>query len=381
VAGGEPRGSDTREPRILCFATQGEGHLDAQRLHELLEGLTPESFAFDRARRLRSALALARRVLAGRPDLVVMEGTGIAGGATLIVLNALTGARYVFSSGDAVGPYLALSSRALGTLGGVYERLLCRRCAGFIGWTPYLVGRALTLGAARAMTAAGWPREQPVAGARARIRAALGISEQALVVGIVGSLNWRSRVRYGYGAELVRAIARTDRADLVACIVGDGPGYAQLRELAGEELGRRILMPGRVPASEVADYLAAFDLASLPQSVDRVGSFRYSTKLAEYLAAGLPIITSQIPAAYDLDTGFCWRLPGSAPWSEIYVEALAELLSSLTAGELQERRGAVAGALECTFDRVAQQRRVREFIADILADAQGASRPAGARSR
>ena len=56
-------------------------------------------------------------------------------------------------------------------------------------------------------------------------------------------------------------------------------------------------------AEEVVDYLAAFDLASLPQSVDRVGSFRYSTKLCEYLAVGLPIITGQIPAAYDLDAG------------------------------------------------------------------------------
>ena len=45
----------------------------------------------------------------------------------------------------------------------------------------------------------------------------------------------------------------------------------------------------------MGEFLAAFDLASLPQSVDRVGSFRYSTKLSEYLAAGLPIVTSQIP--------------------------------------------------------------------------------------
>ena len=33
---------------------------------------------------------------------------------------------------------------------------LYRAAAGFIGWTPYLSGRALTLGCARAMTAAGF---------------------------------------------------------------------------------------------------------------------------------------------------------------------------------------------------------------------------------
>ncbi|HUH79947.1 MAG TPA: hypothetical protein VLZ06_01360, partial [Solirubrobacteraceae bacterium] len=119
---------------------------------------------------------------------------------------------------------------------------------------------------------------------------------------------------------------------------------------------------------QVGEYLAAFDLASLPQSVDRVGSFRYSTKLSEYLAAGLPIVTSQIPAAYDLDDGFCWRLPGPSPWSDAYVEALARLLEGLDRAELERHRAAAlaAGATAATFDRAAQVERVGAFVRDIL---------------
>jgi hypothetical protein len=49
-------------------------------------------------------------------------------------------------------------------------------------------------------------------------------------------------------------------------------------------------------------------------SVDQVGSFRYTTKLSKYLAFGLPVITGQIPLAYDLDDGWIWRLAGDAPW-------------------------------------------------------------------
>jgi len=358
---------------ILCFATQGEQHLDAQRLRALLEPLAPESVAFDRAHKLRSAAALAQTVRARRPRLVVMEGTGIAGGATLIALNLLLGTPFVVSSGDAVGPYMALSSRALGLLGALYERALCRRCAGYIGWTPYLTGRALTLGAPRAMTAAGWAREQPSAGARERVRAALGIDERALVVGLVGSLNWRAQVEYGYGAELVRAVRRTSRADLIACIVGDGPGYEHLRELAGEELGGRILLPGAVAPELVADHLAAFDVASLPQSVDGVGAFRYTTKLSEYLAARVPIITGQIPAAYDLDTGYLWRLPGDAPWSEEYLDALARLLQSLSAAEVAERRRRIDELPAQTFDRDAQRERTVHFIGDILGEREAVS--------
>jgi glycosyltransferase involved in cell wall biosynthesis len=356
------------QPRILSFATQGSGHLDAVRLRYLLEPLGAEEFDFDRAHKLRSARALMREARARRAQLVVMEGTGVAGGAAVLALRLVHGIPFVISSGDAVGPYIGLRSRAAGMLAGAYERLLCRRCAGYIGWTPYLAGRALTFGAPRAMTAAGWPRERPREGARERVRELLGIPEQSLVVGIVGSLNWRRRIGYAYGAELVRAVRLTRRPDLVACIVGDGPGTQPLRELAGEELGSRVLMPGRVAPEEVADYLAAFDAASLPQSVDRVGSFRYSTKLSEYLAAGLPVITGQIPAAYDLDGGYFWRLPGSAPWSETYVRALARLLEELEEPALAERRAAARAAAAGgePFDAEAQRRRVRSFIDDIL---------------
>jgi glycosyltransferase involved in cell wall biosynthesis len=356
-----------RGARILYFATQGAEHLDAERLGYLLEPLEPVSFAFQRTGKLRSALGLVREARARRPRLIVMEGTGLAGGVALLALSFTSKVPFVFSSGDAVGPYLSLRSSLAGLLGGIYERLLCRRCAGYIGWTPYLVGRALTFGAPHAMTAPGWPREQASSEARDAIRGALGIPRDALVVGLVGSLNWRARVGYSYGAELVSAVRRSRRTDLVACIVGDGPGSERLREMAGPDLGSRIVMPGRVPPTEVADYLAAFDVASLPQSVDGVGSFRYSTKLSEYLASELPIITGQIPAAYDLDAGYLWRLPGRYPWSSTYVDALVELLESLGPEDIRERREAIRGRGCDPFDRLAQQRRVGEFLRDILA--------------
>jgi hypothetical protein len=363
--------SGPQSTQILCLATHGEDHLDAERLRYLLEPLSPQSYPFDHARKLRSAVGLARVVRTQRPSLVVMEGTGLAGGITLLALSFVSRVPFVVASGDAVGPYLGLRSRLAGILGGLYERLLCRRCAGYIGWTPYLVGRAITFGARHAMTAQGWPRGHASDGARETIRKQLGIPEDALVVGLTGSLNWRARIGYAYGAELVRAMHDVKRRDVVVCIVGDGPGRERLIEMAGQDLGARIIIPGRVPPEDVADHLAAFDVASLPQSVDGVGSFRYSTKLSEYLAAGLPIITGQIPAAYDLIGESCWRLPGQTPWSDTYVAAMVELLEGLSAPAIAERREAVRRRSDDTFDQLAQQRRTTEFISDILAQLRG----------
>jgi glycosyltransferase involved in cell wall biosynthesis len=351
-------------PTVACFATQGTGSLDEERIRALLDPLVPELLPFDRSSRLGAAARLFLRIRRDRPDLVVMEGTGVGGGATLMACRALLGTRYVVSSGDAVAPYVALVSRPLAPVAALYERLLCRLSAGFIGWSPYLTGRALTFGAPRAMTAPGWAPEGEPQRSRGEIRRELGIPGDAVVFGLVGSLAWNPRVSYAYGLELVKAIRATARPDLRVIVVGDGDGRAHLEEAAGSELGVRVLLTGSIPRDEVRSYLEAFDVASLPQSVDGVGSFRYTTKIADYLGAGLPIVTGQIPLAYDLDRGWLWRLPGEAPWDPRYITELARLMGGVTHDELAERRAKVPADSEL-FSKAQQQQRACAFLREL----------------
>lgn len=376
-----PDTTRAQSPLVACFATQGVGSLDERRIRRLLEPLAPVTFGFERSSKGASALRLLRELRRLDPDIVVMEGTGLGGGLALLAARVLTGRAYIVSSGDAVGPFLRARSLPLGLAGALYERLLCRLSAGYIGWTPYLVGRALTYGAPRAMTAANWGAPAAGAAAGAAVRERLGIPSGAIVFGLVGSLNWTPRYEYCYGQELVRARLRIDRDDVHVLVVGDGHGggLERLRALAGDRLGSAIHLPGRVAPEEVAAHLAAIDVASLPQSVDGVGSFRYTTKVSEYRAAGVPFVTGQAPLGYDLDPASLWRLPGDAPWDDAYVRELSELMATVDHATIDRRKPADhdAGGL---FDAARQQHQVSAFVRDVVQRERGFRDDAGALS-
>ncbi len=356
---------------LIGFATQGSASDDERRLLTLLGSIESKILPFDREHKLKTFYTLTRTLLQTRPDFAVMEGTGIAGGAALLLARLLTGQRYVVSSGDAVGPFVGAHYRALGALFLAYEKALYRNAVGFVGWSPYMTGRALTFGVPRAMTAAGWAPfklsldEQ--ACARSEVRSELGIGDVTIVVGICGSLAWTSSVGYCYGYELVRSLGKLARTDLRILVVGDGSGRAHLEAAVPRGWKAHVHLTGRVPREAVPRYLAAMDAASLPQSLDQVGSFRYTTKLSEYLAARLPVITGQIPLSYDLPGDWFWRLEGDSPWDERYVEALTSMLSTLTVEAIAQRRSQVPESLpEFELDR--QVSRFAQFLTDLVND-------------
>lgn len=364
----------TRAPsaiRVLGVATKGPGTNDEDRLRAMLREFDAEIMPLDRHVKTQMLREIVRKIRSRKYDIVVLEGTGIAGGLAVMIGRITAGVPYVVSTGDAVAPFLRRRWWWTTPFAAVYERALCRLSAGVIGWTPYLVGRALTFGARRAMTVPGWapfPRTRVhLEAARIEIRSKLRIPADAIVFGIVGALDWNDSVGYSYGLELVRAISAVRRNDIVALIVGSGTGMARLKELAGDRLGKSVLMTGNVPQSAVPDYLSAIDVASLPQSVDGVGSFRYTAKLSEYVSAGLPVVTGQIPLAYDFGDDWLWRLPGDSPWSPRYIGALTRLMESVTRDEIARKRCGI-GRLSHLFDQNEQVARVTSFIRELCAN-------------
>jgi hypothetical protein len=355
--------------KLLACASEGTGGNDEARLRAMLDAYLVDFVPFDRKRKRASFLVCLDLLRKGGFDLFVLEGTGIAAGFAAIVGRLLYGRRYVLSSGDAVAPFLSSSMPLAWPVFALYEWLLYRCCSGFIGWTPYLVGRALTMGAARGATVPGWApfpgTRESLAERRQSIRGMLGIPVSAVVYGIAGALVWSDRYSYCYGAELVRAVLRSS-STAVVIVVGDGSGLEKLKQMAGPALGKTIFLPGRLPREQVPGYLAAMDVGSLPQSVDGVGNFRYSTKISEYRQVGLPFVTNETPMSYDLDDGDVWRLPGDSPWSESFVVELSHLMNTLTHEQIAERAQGVASSSNI-FDRQLQLRRFTAFLEDVLA--------------
>ena len=162
---------------------------------------------------------------------------------------------------------------------------------------------------------------------RVHSRAALGLPRDGVLLGFTGSL----RPWHGLDIAIAALTELPERIGLV--IAGDGPVRADL-ELQAIALGvdHRIHWLGALPHTRVPEMLAACDVALAPYP--QLPGFGFSPlKLYEYLAAGIPVVASDIGQIRSaLDGGRWGRLvePGDPA---ALAAAIASVVSVLPAAK------------------------------------------------
>ena len=162
------------------------------------------------------------------------------------------------------------------------------------------------------MTAAGWsapPRFEH----RALRRRELGIPEDAVVFGLVGSLDWTEGIEYCYGLELVRGVLEVDRDDLRVVVIGDGTGLKRLRTLAAT---RRQAHPAPRAASRRAGHQLSRRLRRREPAAERGPSGPFATRPKITSICGW-VFRCHRPDPARLRPGrrCIWRLAGESPWT------------------------------------------------------------------
>lgn len=128
---------------------------------------------------------------------------------------------------------------------------------------------------------------------RREIRAGLGVPDDAVMVTMVGVM----RPGKGHAELLATADAIAGRDDVVFVIVGDGPLRPEIDEAVSRGRARIVLTGFR---EDVWRILAASDMAVHPSLADAL-----PTAVIEELAAGLPVVASDVGGIPDIVTPDC----------------------------------------------------------------------------
>lgn len=118
---------------------------------------------------------------------------------------------------------------------------------------------------------------------RGEARARLGLGEDEFVIG------WVGRMIEAKGPDLfIQCLAEVDEIDFTACMIGDGPELARVKELTRKlKMSDRVRFHGRI--EDAAKLFRAFDVFVL--SSRREGT---PMVLLEAMAAGVPVVTPRV---------------------------------------------------------------------------------------
>jgi glycosyltransferase involved in cell wall biosynthesis len=131
----------------------------------------------------------------------------------------------------------------------------------------------------------------------------------------------------------------------VLMIIGEGPEEERIRRMA-RHLGieSQVLITGFVPKKDIPAYLRTADVLLFPMVDNRLNKFRCPLKIREYLAAGKPIVASNVGEAAEA-LGDREMLVGPDEGEDGFVLRIQRLLSRPEYAQTKARQNRIRG--EC----------------------------------
>lgn len=184
----------------------------------------------------------------------------------------------------------------------------------------------------------------------ARMRRKLAIAPRTRVIGHLGRLVQEKNLPFL--AEAIKQVLQR-HADTVFLLVGDGGALPVVRKsLASEHASGRLLTPGRMLGSDLADAYAAMDVFAFASTSETQGIV-----LAEAMAAGKPTVALDAPGVRDiLRDGHNGILLARDASSAAFAAAVEELL-----GDARMERS-YAAAARATAEDYAETRCAAKVI-------------------
>lgn len=169
------------------------------------------------------------------------------------------------------------------------------------------------------------------------------------VIGFVGSLRSSTDINL-----LAEAAALAPDLNFVLA----GPHFTDLKALARLKNVRLI---GAISYADVMSYVVRFDIGVLPYVLNPFTTAIMPVKLKEYLAAGLPIVSTPLPEVLSFAAGH--------PGIITFADDAAGFVSAARAAMAENTPEAVAKRLEIAkqFDWSRQMMRMNELLEDALA--------------
>ena len=189
--------------------------------------------------------------------------------------------------------------------------------------------------------------------------ATLGISPEALVVGIVANFRPVKDVQLFLRSAAIIAAAVPSAAFL---LVGQGTLKSQLQQLAVElGIGDRVFFSS--PEVTVPDYLARMSVACLSSESEGLPN-----AILEYMAAGLPVVATDVGGVRELVrdgfTGYLVR----AHTPQAFAEPVIQLLRNPDLRSAMGRRGLERARAD--FEISGTVKRLQQFYVDAVASTQ-----------